>query len=94
MGLVLVAANRAKFGKGQPETYAELMQRYAARPLSFTRCGAESTRSDVFGPLGMNGSHFLTTNANKHVVVAPSLAPEVAVRSSSPRIHRTGTLTA
>ena len=28
----------------------------------------------------MNGSHFLTTNENKHLVVAPSLAPEVAVR--------------
>ncbi|EJD43615.1 beta-lactamase/transpeptidase-like protein [Auricularia subglabra TFB-10046 SS5] len=60
LGLVLVAANKAKYGKNEPDTYAELMQR------------------DIFGPLGMNGSHFLTTNENKHLVVAPSLAPEVA----------------
>ncbi|KAM5544672.1 hypothetical protein V8D89_001570 [Ganoderma adspersum] len=33
---------------------------------------------DVFGPMGLNGSHFLTTDANKHLVVVPSLGPEVA----------------
>ncbi|KAJ7781723.1 beta-lactamase/transpeptidase-like protein [Mycena maculata] len=33
---------------------------------------------DIFDPLGLNGSHFLTTDNNKHLVVVPSLAPEVA----------------
>lgn len=41
---------------------------------------AELLKRDVFEPLGMNGSHFLTTEANKHLVVVPSLAPVVAVR--------------
>ncbi|KAJ7506556.1 beta-lactamase/transpeptidase-like protein [Mycena galericulata] len=35
-------------------------------------------KRDIFDPLGMNGSHFLTTDTNKHLVVVPSLAPEVA----------------
>ncbi|KAH9884522.1 beta-lactamase/transpeptidase-like protein [Cubamyces lactineus] len=39
---------------------------------------AELLKRDVFEPLGMNGSHFLTTEANKHLVVVPSLAPVVA----------------
>ncbi|KAI0324709.1 beta-lactamase/transpeptidase-like protein [Cubamyces sp. BRFM 1775] len=39
---------------------------------------AELLKRDVFEPLGMNGSHFLTTEANKHLVIVPSLAPEVA----------------
>ncbi|KAI0319435.1 beta-lactamase/transpeptidase-like protein [Amylostereum chailletii] len=39
---------------------------------------ADLLKRDVFDPLGMNGSHFLATEANKHLVVVPSLAPEVA----------------
>ncbi|KAJ7285643.1 beta-lactamase/transpeptidase-like protein [Mycena rebaudengoi] len=35
-------------------------------------------KKDIFDPLGLNGSHFLTTESNKHLVVVPSLAPEVA----------------
>lgn len=40
---------------------------------------AELLKRDIFDPLGLNGSHFLTTAANKHLVVVPSKAPEVAV---------------
>lgn len=36
-------------------------------------------KRDVFDALGMNGSHFLTTDQNKDSIVIPSLAPEVAV---------------
>ncbi|KAJ7250691.1 hypothetical protein C8J57DRAFT_1354542, partial [Mycena rebaudengoi] len=32
-------------------------------------------KKDIFGPLGLNESHFLTTEFNKHFVVVPSLAP-------------------
>ncbi|EJF61945.1 beta-lactamase/transpeptidase-like protein [Dichomitus squalens LYAD-421 SS1] len=39
---------------------------------------ADLVKRDIFGPLGMNGSHFLATEANRHLVVVPSLAPEVA----------------
>ncbi|KAJ7840762.1 beta-lactamase/transpeptidase-like protein [Mycena leptocephala] len=39
---------------------------------------AELLKRDIFDPLGLNGSHFLTTDGNKHLVVVPSLAPEVA----------------
>jgi len=39
---------------------------------------ADLLQRDVFGPMGLNGSHFLTTEANKHLIVVPSLAPEVA----------------
>ncbi|KAJ7220213.1 beta-lactamase/transpeptidase-like protein [Mycena pura] len=35
-------------------------------------------KRDIFDPLALNGSHFLTTEANKNLVVVPSLAPEVA----------------
>ena len=31
-------------------------------------------------PMGMNGSHFLTTEENKDLVVVSSVGPEVAVR--------------
>ena len=41
---------------------------------------AELLQRDVFGPMGMNGSHLLTTEENKHLVVVPSVGPEVAVR--------------
>ncbi|KAI9060772.1 beta-lactamase/transpeptidase-like protein [Trametes sanguinea] len=39
---------------------------------------ADLLKRDLFEPLGMNGSHFLTTEKNKHLVVVPSIAPEVA----------------
>ncbi|EJD47198.1 beta-lactamase/transpeptidase-like protein [Auricularia subglabra TFB-10046 SS5] len=60
MGMVLVAANKKKFGPREPSTYGELVQR------------------DIFGPLGMTGSHFLTTPANKKNVVVASFQPETA----------------
>lgn len=63
LGLALVAANRAAYGTGEPDTYAKLLKR------------------DIFDPLALNGSHFLTTDENKHLVVVPSKAPEVAVRA-------------
>ncbi|KAJ7039367.1 beta-lactamase/transpeptidase-like protein [Mycena alexandri] len=39
---------------------------------------ADLLKRDIFDPLGLNGSHFLTTESNKDLVVVPSLAPEVA----------------
>ncbi|EED80978.1 predicted protein [Postia placenta Mad-698-R] len=62
LGIALVAANRAA-SKHPGQEPAEY---------------AELLQRDIFGPLGMNGSHFLTTDANKHQVVVPSLGPEVA----------------
>jgi CubicO group peptidase (beta-lactamase class C family) len=40
---------------------------------------ADLAKRDIFEPMGLNGSHFLVTEANKHLVVVPSLGPEVAV---------------
>ncbi|EJD47160.1 beta-lactamase/transpeptidase-like protein [Auricularia subglabra TFB-10046 SS5] len=60
MGMVLVAANRKKFGPKEPSTFGELIKR------------------DVFDPLGMKGSHFLTTDENKDRVVVASYQPETA----------------
>ena len=40
---------------------------------------AELLQRDIFAPMRLNGSHFLTTAANKHLVVVPSVGPEVAV---------------
>ncbi|OJT02589.1 hypothetical protein TRAPUB_6853 [Trametes pubescens] len=39
---------------------------------------ADLVKRDIFDPMGLNGSHFLATKENKHLVVVPSLAPEVA----------------
>ncbi|KAI0367130.1 beta-lactamase/transpeptidase-like protein [Pilatotrama ljubarskyi] len=39
---------------------------------------ADLVKRDIFEPMGLNGSHFLTTEENKHLVVVPSLAPVVA----------------
>ncbi|KAI0648780.1 beta-lactamase/transpeptidase-like protein [Trametes meyenii] len=39
---------------------------------------ADLLKRDVFDPMGLNGSHFLTTDENKHLVVVPSVGPEVA----------------
>jgi CubicO group peptidase (beta-lactamase class C family) len=64
LGLALVAANRAASKNPNIE------------PTEY----AELLKRDLFDPMGLNGSHFLTTEANKHLVVAPSLAPEVVVR--------------
>lgn len=41
---------------------------------------AELLERDIFQPMGLNDSHFLATEANKHLIVVPSLGPEVAVR--------------
>lgn len=43
---------------------------------------ADLINRDIFDPLGLNGSHFLTTDENKHLIVVPSKAPEVAVRAA------------
>lgn len=40
---------------------------------------ADLVKRDIFEPMGLNGSSFLFTEANKHLIVVPSLAPEVAV---------------
>ena len=40
---------------------------------------ADLVKRDIFEPMGLNGSSFLVTEGNKHLVVVPSLAPEVAV---------------
>lgn len=42
---------------------------------------ADLLQRDIFDLMGLNGSHFLTTQENKHLVVAPSIGPEVAVCS-------------
>ena len=46
---------------------------------SATLSYAELLQRDVFEPMGLNGSHFLTTAENRHLVVVPSVGPEVAV---------------
>ncbi|TFK92334.1 beta-lactamase/transpeptidase-like protein [Polyporus arcularius HHB13444] len=38
---------------------------------------AELLKRDIFEPLGMNGSHFLATDANKHMVVVPSFEQDI-----------------
>lgn len=50
---------------------------------------ADLVKRDIFEPMGLNGSHFLATEKNKHLVVVPSLAPEVAVSPSIPYIATT-----
>ncbi|KAI0079040.1 beta-lactamase/transpeptidase-like protein [Panus rudis PR-1116 ss-1] len=39
---------------------------------------ADLIQRDIFDPMGLNGSHFLATEENKHLVVVPSVGPEVA----------------
>lgn len=63
LGIALVAANRAA----------------SKNPTQEPTEWAQLIQRDVFDAMGLNGSHFLTTEANKHLVVTPSLAPEVAV---------------
>lgn len=65
--MALVAANRA--ASEDP----------SAEPDNY----ADLLKRDIFGPMGLNGSHFLTTDRNKHLIVVPSLAPEVAVSAAS-----------
>ncbi|KAJ6590024.1 beta-lactamase/transpeptidase-like protein [Mycena vulgaris] len=50
----------------------------AARNATESISYADLLQRDIFGPLGMNGSHFLASEANKNLVVVPSLAPEIA----------------
>ncbi|KAI8977721.1 beta-lactamase/transpeptidase-like protein [Trametes punicea] len=45
---------------------------------SLTLSHAELLKRDIFRPMGLNGSHFLVTEANKHLVVVSSVEPEVA----------------
>ena len=45
---------------------------------------ADLLQRDLFTPMGLNGSHFLTTDENKHLVVVPSVGPEVAVSRLAP----------
>ena len=63
LGMALTAANRMASKTPNEE------------PATF----AELAERDIFRPLGMNDSHFLTTDENKHNVVVPSLSPAVAV---------------
>ncbi|KAJ7496750.1 beta-lactamase/transpeptidase-like protein [Mycena latifolia] len=53
---------------------ADRAARNATESLSY----ADLLQRDIFDPLGMTGSHFLTSEANKKLIVVPSLAPEVA----------------
>ncbi|KAJ7099466.1 beta-lactamase/transpeptidase-like protein [Mycena belliarum] len=53
---------------------ADRAARNASIPLSY----AALLQRDIFAPLGMHGSHFLASAANKARVVVPALAPEVA----------------
>ncbi|TBU39968.1 beta-lactamase/transpeptidase-like protein [Dichomitus squalens] len=50
----------------------------AAKGVSPAITYADLLQRDIFGPMGLNGSHFLTTDKNKHLVVVPSVGPEVA----------------
>lgn len=61
LGLALVAANRAASDNPSRE------------PKSY----AELLERDVFRPLGLNGSHFLKTEANKDSIVLPSVGSEL-----------------
>lgn len=45
---------------------------------------AELVKRDILVPLGMNGSHFLVTPLNKHLIVVPSLEPGFAVSTRPP----------
>lgn len=40
---------------------------------------ADLLKRDICDPMGMNGTSFLATEANKHLIVVPSLGPEVVV---------------
>ncbi|KAL1941017.1 hypothetical protein VTO73DRAFT_7653 [Trametes versicolor] len=39
---------------------------------------ADVMKRDVFDPMGLNGSHFLAADANKHLIVVPSVEPDLA----------------
>lgn len=47
---------------------------------------ADVMKRDVFDPMGLNGSHFLATDANRHLIVVPSVEPDLAVRGY--RLHQ------
>lgn len=64
LGLALVAANRAASKNPDKE------------PTEY----AALLQRDLFDPMGLNGSHFLANEDNKHLLVTPSYAPEVVVR--------------
>lgn len=66
LGLVLVAANR--MGSSSPRR----------EPANY----AELVKRDVFAPMGLNGSHFLATEENKHLLVVPSFESSIAVRTT------------
>ncbi len=40
---------------------------------------AELLQRDIFGPMGLNGSHFLATDENRDSIVVSSVLPEVVV---------------
>ena len=56
----------------------------SGRPTALTH--AELLQRDVFGPMGLNSSHFLATNFNRAKLVVSSVEPEVVVspNASSP----------
>lgn len=43
---------------------------------------ADLLKRDILEPMGLNGTSFLATEANKHLIVVPSLGPEVVVSLS------------
>ena len=50
----------------------------SGRPTPLTH--SELLARDIFGPMGLNGSHFLATDANRDRLVVSSIEPEVVVR--------------
>ena len=45
---------------------------------------ADLMKRNIFEPMGMNYSHFLATDENRHLIVVPPLSPEVAVSPHHP----------
>ncbi|TFY61928.1 hypothetical protein EVJ58_g4192 [Rhodofomes roseus] len=62
LGPVLVAANRVASSDPSKE------------PSQY----ADLVKRDVFDPMGLNGSHFLATEENKHLLVVPSFESSLA----------------
>ena len=60
---------------------------------STTLSHAELLKRDIFDPMGMNGSHFLATDAVRSNLVVSSVEPEVAVSQSCILVMRMGTET-
>ncbi|VDC00261.1 unnamed protein product [Peniophora sp. CBMAI 1063] len=74
LGLTLVAANCAHEGSA-----SDAPQTYA-----------ELMRRDVFGPLGLNGSSFIASDANKHLLVVPYEESDIVDMDFTDRMNAGG----